>query len=247
MDTKRVPLLLRLVTICLTAGWFVSRYFWPFLQRELASLFPAWMLPVTLIIAFSGIFSSLGLMNMDVLPKYHSFRIGGYGLGCAAFLLNLLIQRNEGNVVLEVALVSLSVWSLAVNTAESKPISRDPIIWRYALVVLGLSATFGIVAAMLFSRFVPIYSGEYWWGIVAQGGACVLFVTLAGLETGVISDKGWQFPTFYGLGNAILLLSYLGQPTYAGEAINFAMCSSMFLPLILKVKRRKVKLNPVPL
>lgn len=237
MDVRRLWLAIRLAVLCYGAGLLVLMA-WPFLQREVAPHFPLWVAPVTGQLAYWGIFFTLGAMTLKVLPSYHRVRIAGDFIGTGAFILNLMVQKNSGNVALEVGLTLLSGWSLWANKAHHQPITASRRQWAKALAILAGCYAFGLlVTAMWPVNAETQYQGRYW-EYIALAGALAFFVSIVALETRVVRGDQWLYPLIYGVGAVLLTASYLGQYNQAGLTLNASLAALTYAPLLWKAAVR---------
>jgi hypothetical protein len=243
MNVSRLKLAFCLAALFYGIGLAVLAI-WPFLQREVGSHFPSWIAPVTANLAYWGIFATVGGMVLGVLPPYHRFRIAGDFIGCGAFLLNLMVQKNSGNVALEVALVLLTGWSLWSNHAHHKPITATRQQLAKAIATIAACYLFGLTVAFMWPVDTQTQYQGWYWQYIAIGGALVIFGSLAALETRVVSGDQWQYALVYGIGCMLLTLSYLGQYSWAGLTLNSSLAALTYGPLMYKFIARQLTGQP---
>lgn len=222
MDAKRVWPAFWLGLSAYTLGlavWCV----WPQLQQFAVDTLPPETKFVAGQIAYWGIFLTLGFMVLGVLPPYHRLRIIGDGIGLCAFLVNLLFEKNSGNVALEVALLVTAVYSLIANAQHHQPVTATWGAWLRAVFVLAVCYTCGIAVAMIW----PVTSETQWpgwyWPYVALAGALFLFASITLLEARVVRGDSWQYCLIYGVGCIVLSVSYLGEYNFPGLVLNTAL------------------------
>src|SRR5690606_22035480 len=83
------------------------------------------------------------------------------------------------------------------------------------------------------------YPGWYW-PYVGLTGALFLFGSIVMLETRVIRGDQWQYPAIYGIGCALLWVSYLGEYNRAGLVLNSSLAALMYVPLFWGAARKMV-------
>ena len=233
MNAKRIPLALMLAFAFYGCGLCVLAC-WPRLQTVAEPYGSDWLRVATGNIAYWGIYLTVGGMMVGVLPKFHRVRIAGDFIGCGAFFLNLLIQRNSGNVALEVGLVLLMAWSLWANNARHEPIVAR---WSKKLDAarkLVLCYMFGFALAAIWPVTSTTQFEGWYWSWLAVTGALIIFASLVMLEAGVLDPRHTAYRMVYGSGNVLLTISYLGEFNRAGLILNSSLACLMYAPLLWK-------------
>jgi hypothetical protein len=237
MDTSRVKLAVKLAIPAVMLG-LVVWYVWPILQQSTAHLPPCTRM-VTGYITTWGIYGSLGLMTLGVVPPYNRWRIAVDLFCTGAFLVNLLYAKNSGNVALETALFAVTAWSVWANWHEHKPITATWREWFKAQLILAACYGFGLLVAWLWPVNEQTQYAGWYWPYIGLTGAVILTCAIIALETRVIAGDKWQYRVIYGAGCGLLVLSYLGEYNPAGLVLNTSLTALTYGPLLCKQFVRK--------
>lgn len=247
MDTSRVKLALMLAAVFYGVGLGVLYLVWPWLLENLSPLFPYWVADVTTGLAFGGLYTAIAGLNVGLLPRFNRWRILLDMLGCAAFSVTLLIQRNGGNVALEVAGVLLTIWSLKANHAQHEAISASAKMWVKGIAFLLLWLLVGALVAVFWPGDKLAQSRAWYWETCSVLGALIIFCGLVALETGVMHPTHPVYRVIYGIGCVLLVLSYFGQFNFVGVWLNTALAGVVYSPLVWQlVKRLRAAREPEP-
>ncbi len=223
--------------ICGLAG-ATSLFWWSsvkdMVQPHLSEEFAAF----TGLLTFWGFFLSMGAMRLGLVSPSHPLRVVGYFVGALSFLLNLLVQQNDGNVFLEVALVVAT--SRKLLTAQPSQDAFKPWKWRWLVAIPVLVFAYWAGGAV---QHIWPYGKSYLlpqegWSAIALSGAAILLWAVILLQEGILDGNGWRFATLYAIGTTSLVISYLGQRSDAGLRLNVALSIVMVASIIISAIRK---------
>lgn len=235
LDFTRLPLAIKLAvaSYLLSLGVWVL---WPQLQG-LAAYLPAGTQGLSEQATFWCIMVSMTLMIQHVAPPYNRWRILANLVGIFAFLINLLYEKNSGNVSLQVSLFIITGWSVWANRHHHLPVRAARRDWVRVLVIIAVS----YAACRLALALWPVQSGtEYpgwYWPYVGLLASLILTVAIVSLETRVIPGSHWLYAAITGAGSVLLVISYLGEFNAAGLQLNTALAVAIYGPRLIGYPR----------
>lgn len=215
-----------------------SLYWWPAVKQLLNPYLSEGFADVTAFVTFWGFFLSMGAMRLGLVAPSHPLRVLSYFLGAVSFLLNLLVQQNDGNVFLEVALVVVTARKLLATKPPQDASKPWKWRWHVAIPVLAFAYWAGGAVLQIWPNNNSHLLPQTGWSAVALFGAATLLWAVILLQEGILDGNGWRFATLYAIGTVSLVVSYLGQPSDAGLRLNVAMSIVMVASIIIEAIRK---------
>lgn len=190
-------------------------------------------------VAEVGLFVALGKKLLGLCPMYNRTRVWLF-IGSLGALLFAMAEPGHCNgplFVQKAGQLVMLLYFLLVWKPLHGPFVRCP--WRWAFGVKGL------VLCFLLGKWVTLVLPEApcaasnWWLVLGLSGAVVTFVAMVLAAAQKWDTHGVTFLSVYGVGNALLALSNLGEHQYSGPAlcITSALVAVVCWALIEKVLR----------
>jgi len=233
-----------IVSICSLIGGLVLYSLWGFIQIIFGG-FPPEVYKVCGVIAKAGIYIAMAKAGLKLAPTYNRPRVWLFMIALVAILVNLVKEPSAGNIVLRSAQLFMTLTFLLVYRPAHEPFSRCPWKWSICTTAMVITAVLGYGATKVVSG--PVFAPGWWWIAISLLGGIVMFTAVTVQVSKIVESDSLTFLGLYGLGNAIMVLSYLGQYNAAGMFLNSALSVLLLGKLVCKLSgkcKAKAELEP---